>query len=547
MVYLAHHLIYEASVRTPQAPALISNASVMSYTQLWRGLSAAARAWRNLGLSAGARVAIWHDKCPEFVMTIFGANYAGAAFVPVNPALKAVQVQHILQDCSVEILVTSWDRLQTLVERLDELPGLKHVVLLGRMSTSPWAPQRSRLHHWDELMVTSVENVAEWREEAVENDLAAIFYTSGSTGKPKGVAISHRNLVVGASSVALYLGLHSNDRIFSALPLSFDAGLSQLTTAFHVGASVILHNYFQPQVALKALEEEKATVLTAVPPLWSQLLRTARPGSVNRCVRLVANTGGHMPLATLKLLQQFVPEARVFLMYGLTEAFRSTYLDPEQLAVRPNSIGKAIPNAQILILNERGERCAPNEPGELVHRGPLVALGYWNDPDRTAERFKPLDNGMGTGLSEIAVFSGDTVRQDDEGYLYYIGRRDDMIKSSGYRISPSEIEEVVYASELVHDAVAIGIEHPDLGQSIVVVAHGDDPAGLNTEALLALCRRKLPAYMVPHHIVWESNPLTRNPNGKIDRQHIRSMIQRLGAQAQNPSDRAEVSALYTGS
>jgi acyl-coenzyme A synthetase/AMP-(fatty) acid ligase len=223
----------------------------------------------------------------------------------------------------------------------------------------------------------------------------------------------------------------------------------------------------------------------------------------------------------LTRLRQALPRTRPFLMYGLTEAFRSTYLPPEQVDVRPDSIGKAIPNAEILVLRDDGRPCAPDEPGELVHRGALVGMGYWNDPEKTAERYKPLPGrASGLVLPEIAVFSGDTVRMDDEGYLYFVGRRDEMIKTSGYRVSPTEVEEVLYSTQRVGECAAFGVAHPSLGQAIVAVATALDAANLREEHLLAQCRQRLPAYMVPARIALRPAPLPRNPNGKIDRKSL---------------------------
>jgi acyl-CoA synthetase (AMP-forming)/AMP-acid ligase II len=247
---------------------------------------------------------------------------------------------------------------------------------------------------------------------------------------------------------------------------------------------------------------------------------------VSEHLRYFANTGGRMPRETLALLRERVPAAKPFLMYGLTEAFRSTYLPPEEVDRRPDSIGKAIPNAEILVLRGDGSECAPDEPGELVHRGALVGLGYWNDPDKTAERYRPLPAGVagregGLPLPEIAVFSGDTVRRDAEGFLYFVGRRDEMIKTSGYRVSPTEVEEVVYATRRVGECAAFGVDHPVLGQAIRVVA--TVPAGaqdLDTAALLAECRVRMPGYMVPAGVDVLPGPLPRNPNGKIDRKAL---------------------------
>src|SRR6185436_732996 len=307
-------------------------------------------------------------------------------------------------------------------------------------------------------------------------------------------------------------------RILSALPLSFDAGFSQLTTAFHVGASVTLINYLVPRDIISAVEQEQITGLTAVPPLWIQLAQLEWPDTARNSLRYIANTGGRMPKATLDALRAALPKTLAFLMYGLTESFRSTYLPPSELDRRPDSIGKAIPNAEVLVVREDGTPCAPGEPGELVHRGALVSLGYWNDPEKTAERFKPVP-GQPEGLvmPEVAVWSGDTVRADEEGFLYFISRRDEMIKTSGYRVSPTEVEEAVYGTGLVGEVAALGIEHPVLGQAIVVLATSPADSVLDSAAVISKCRERLPAFMVPARIVERKGSLPRNPNGKIDR------------------------------
>jgi acyl-CoA synthetase (AMP-forming)/AMP-acid ligase II len=239
-----------------------------------------------------------------------------------------------------------------------------------------------------------------------------------------------------------------------------------------------------------------------------------------------------MPIETLNRLRALLPETRPFLMYGLTEAFRATYLAPDQVDRRPDSIGKAIPNSEILVLREDGVPCAPNEPGELVQRGALVGMGYWNDPEKTAERYRPLAGREGgLVLQELAVFSGDTVRKDEEGFLYFIGRRDEMIKTSGYRVSPTEIEEVIYAMRHVSECAALGVDHPTLGQAVVVVVTSSEGQVLNEAELLAECRERLPPYMVPSRIEVRTGTLPRNPNGKIDRKALAEVMQGTGLAA----------------
>jgi acyl-CoA ligase (AMP-forming) (exosortase A-associated) len=329
--------------------------------------------------------------------------------------------------------------------------------------------------------------------------------------------VSHRNVVVGGQSVASYLGNHAEDRLLAALPLSFDAGFSQLTTAFSAGASVVLLNYLLPRDVLNAMRREQITGLTAVPPLWIQLAGLDWPADAATHLRYFASTGGRLPGETLRALRERAPAAQPFLMYGLTEAFRATYLPPEEADRRPDSIGRAIPNAEIMVLREDGSECADDEPGELVQRGALVAMGYWNDAEKTAERFRPLPPKDGNVIPEIAVFSGDTVRRDAEGFLYFIGRRDEMIKTSGYRVSPTEIEEACYATRLAGEAAALGVDHPTLGQAIVIIATPANESALTQEAFVTALRPLLPAWMLPARVIVQTQALPRNPNGKIDR------------------------------
>ena len=516
---LLFDLVAHAASRTPDAAALSGASSTLSYARLQAQVAACAAGLRGLGLQRGERVGIYLEKRVEAVVASFCAPAAGGVFVPLNPLLKPDQVGYILRDCNVRVLVTSPERMALLAEVLTQCPDLRHVVCTDAAEAPPAGASPIEVTSWTALLDAAPRP----GHRVIDTDMAAILYTSGSTGRPKGVVLSHRNMVAGAKSVASYLGNHAGDTLLAALPLSFDAGFSQLTTAFHVGARVVLLNYLMPRDVLRAIEREGVTGLTAVPPLYIQLAQLEWPAAVNDTLRYFANTGGRMPRETLALLRQRAPKARPFLMYGLTEAFRSTYLPPEEVDRRPDSIGKAIPNADILVLREDGSECAPDEPGELVHRGALVGMGYWNDAEKTAERYRVLPAGVGgreagLPLPEVAVFSGDTVRRDAEGFLYFIGRRDEMIKTSGYRVSPTEVEEVLYATRLLGECAAFGVDHLALGQVIQVVA--TPPAGamaLDAAALLAECRTRMPAYMVPAGIYAVAGPLPRNPNGKIDR------------------------------
>lgn len=525
---LLHELITLAAHRTPAALALTDGGIHVSYADLAAGVARFAAGLAGVGLARGERVAVYLEKRFETVIASFGSAAAGCVFVPVNPLLKPEQVAFILRDCNVRVLVTSPARLPLLYTVLSTCLDLRHVVVTDASVNAAASDGTSTVQvsapletvRWSDLLNNAPTRLG---HRVIDADMVAILYTSGSTGSPKGVVLSHRNMVAGAKSVASYLENDAQDILLAALPLSFDAGFSQLTTAFHVGARVALLNYLLPRDVLKTMAREGVTGLTAVPPLYIQLAQLEWPAAVRESLRYFANTGGRMPRETLGLLRQRVPQAKPFLMYGLTEAFRSTYLPPEEVDRRPDSIGKAIPNAEILVLRDDGTPCAPDEPGELVHRGALVGMGYWNDAEKTAERFKALAvdaaaHPAGLQLPEFAVFSGDTVCRDAEGFLYFIGRRDEMIKTSGYRVSPTEVEEVLYATRLVQECVAFGVDHPMLGCAIHMIATcADSTCATAEKTLIDECRSRMPAYMVPASIEIVAGPLPRNPNGKIDR------------------------------
>ena len=522
--YLVHDFIFSSAERAPAAEALVDGVRRLTYAQLATLTKRTCAALRARGARRGERVAVYMEKNIEHVAALFGAAAAGMVFVPVNPLLKPEQVAYILRDCDVRVLVTSADRLRQLAPSLGGCDSLHTVLALGasRAATPVADIGQIRVLDWETALAeadaaeanTGTANLPARR--ITDSDVAAILYTSGSTGQPKGVVLSHRNLVAGAASVASYLGNTAEDRILAVLPLSFDYGLSQLTTAFLSGACAVLINHLLPRDVLSAVVAERITGLAGVPPLWIQLAALDWPTVCT--LRYLTNSGGAMPRATLDQLRARLPAAKPYLMYGLTEAFRSTFLPPAELDRRPDSMGKAIPNAEVLVLRPDGSECAPGEPGELVHRGPLVSLGYWNDAARTAERFKPYRSPLtGLMLPEMAVWSGDTVRRDEDGFLYFISRADEMIKTSGYRVSPGEVEAVLYAQGEVAEAAALGVPHPVLGQAIVVVVAVRDGRVLDEARLLAALKPHLPNYMLPHKIILADTSLPRNANGKIDR------------------------------
>jgi acyl-CoA ligase (AMP-forming) (exosortase A-associated) len=522
MTELLHELLLRSAERTPDSAALIYRAATLRYGELAGIARSVANGLLQLELRKQGRVGVYLPKQPETVSSIFGIAAAGGVFVPINPLLRPDQVGHILRDCDVEVLITSRERAVELGPTMADAGALRHVVLTEGSADASTA-QRIAVHRWSDFLSAGQQQP----HRVIDMDMAAILYTSGSTGRPKGVVLSHRNMVTGARSVAHYLGNTPADRLLAVLPFSFDYGFSQLSTAFATGASVVLMDYLLARDVLKVAARERVTGLAGVPPLWVQLAELEWPAEIRESLQYITNSGGHMPRTTLDRLRAALPSTRVYLMYGLTEAFRSTYLPPEQLDERPDSIGKAIPNAEISVVRPDGTLCAADEPGELVHRGSLVALGYWNDEEKTRERFRPAPGRPAElKLAEMAVWSGDTVRMDADGYLYFIGRRDEMIKTSGYRVSPTEVEEVVYGSGLVLDAVAIGVTHPALGQAIVVIASANAGRPSPTQELIEYCRQRLPTYMQPGHVEWRDT-LPRNPNGKFDRKRLSNELQHL--------------------
>ena len=459
-------------------------------------------------------------KSPEYVVATFAASLAGGVIVPVNGLLKPEQVGYILRDCGVSYLITTTVKYRSLKPVLETCPDIRHVIVLDEPSASKFEDEHSP-HQLSEL-AKSGHNQAPNCPRAIASDVAAIMYTSGSTGKPKGVVLSHSNLTIGTQSVAGYIGNNEQDRILAVLPFSFDAGFSQLTTGLYTGACIVLHDHLLARDIVRIVDREKVTGITGVPPLWMQIAEQKWPGDSADSVRYIANTGGKMPRETLTQLRSIFKNADPYLMYGLTESFRSTYLPPAELDNRPDSIGKAVPGVEVLIVDDEGKPCANGVPGELVHRGPLVSLGYWNDPQRTAERFRPAP-GQPEGIPtpELAVWSGDTVRSDEEGYLYFVGRRDEMIKTSGYRVSPTEIEEVAFESGFILEAAALGIPHGKLGQAILLVVKTEETEEMTASNLLAEYRKKVPNYMIPMAILSRES-LPRNANGKLDRKQMTS-------------------------
>lgn len=510
--HLVWHLLRDSARRSPDKEALVHGNQRLSYRQISRDAAGLATGLRSAGLLRGDRVGIYVDASIPQVASVFAVSQSEGVYVPINSLLHAKQVKHIARDCGIKALITTSAKLSVLADVLPEIPSLEFVVVIGKADL----PELN-------LTVFCYEDMCaiepgSWREANIGKDLAAIFYTSGSTGQPKGVMLSHANILAGTAIVSDYLNISENERILAVLPLSFDAGMNQLMTVFKKGGTLVLFRFTFAREIVQALLKEHITGLAGVPTLWSLMAQSNSTLAEQALpdLRYITNTGGTLPVKTVQALRQALPATKIFLMYGLTEAFRSTYLPPEEIERRPTSIGRAIPDTEIFVVDEQNRRCKPGQIGELVHRGPTVSLGYWNRPEETSRTLRPnplLPAEMGD--CEKVCYSGDLVKMDEDGFLYFIGRRDTLIKSSGHRISPTEIEDILFETGKLAAAAVIGVPDDVLGQAIKAFVTPCNGERIDATALLAHCAQNLPSYMVPK-VVEVLNDLPKTTSGKVD-------------------------------
>lgn len=486
--------LWRAAEARPDATAVEDADGSWTYGRLAGRAGELAIELRELGVQPGDRVGVYMNRSAESAAAYFGTLAAGAVVVNINESLRPRQIEYIVQHSDAGVVLAHEQLLRRLPRPVDTDARF---VVPDTVGASPSAAPLRR----------------------TGGDLAQIIYTSGSTGMPKGVLLTHASLWAGAQSVTTYLDIRPEDRLASLLPFSFDYGLNQLLCAVYRGAALVVERSPIPQRVVASLRRSEVSVLPAVPPLWLQLLGVDDFRQPIPSLRVMTNTGGRLPVTAVRALRNAHPEAGLFLMYGLTEAFRSTYLPPSMADDRPESIGRAIPGAEIMVLREDGSRCDPGEVGTLVHRGPTVAAGYWKDPDTTARVFRPDPLApSGRTLPETVVYSGDLVKRDKDGFLYFVGRRDAMIKTLGYRVSPDEVTEVIHASGEVAEAVVVPEPHEERGS--VIVAHVVLAADGSVERLTAFCRTELPPYMQPARIEVRQ-ALPRTSSGKFDLQSLR--------------------------
>ena len=488
---LLHHLLEGAGAE--DSPAIVEGLETLTYGAFRARVGALARRLARLGLAPGDRVAILLPKSIRECVAIFAVSAAGGVFVPIHPSLRPRQVRHIVADSGARVLLTDAAHAAGLEGALDDLSDL--VILDGEAGEDgtavvPGAP--------------------------APDGLAAILYTSGSTGLPKGVMLSHANLIAGTRIVRTYLGINREDRILSVLPFSFDYGLNQLLTSVEQGARIVLLTPRLGDDVVRALESHRITLLAGVPTLWTLLTRAA-PHLAKAdlsALRAITNSGGSLALPTIERLRARLPHTAIVLMYGLTEAFRSTYLPPEEIDRRPDSIGRAIPETEIFAVTTGGRRARPGEPGILHHRGPTVSMGYWNRPEDTARVLVPDPFPPPGSAPGLVCRSGDLVVEDEDGFFRFIGREDTMIKTQGFRVSPTEVEAALMETGAFRAAAVIGLPDPSLGQRIHAVTVPAEGAPGTADVLQRL-RSALAPHLVPRTIEAVA-ALPTTPNGKVD-------------------------------
>lgn len=496
----------QASV-APSRAGIVAEEGTLSFSEL-RDAAACLAGWlRAEGLARGARVGLCLPKSCEEVIATLGIGWARGVCVNLNYQWTIAQIDFVRQDCEMSILITDFRRAGQIAEA-GLADRFQKILVVGDPPCDAMAP-------WSELNAA-----APLLDRPLGADLAALMYTSGSTGRPKGVMITHGQICRGAGIVSGYLGVRPEDRILSVPPFSFDYGLNQLANALFVGCTLYLQKVAMPSAIAAVVDRWQITCLPLVAPSWVQLVRfLVDAGETLPSLRCATNTGGAIQKTTLEAMTGRFPNADIVLMYGLTEGFRSTYLPPSLFESKMGAIGRAIPNVEIFVVNSETGLCGPGEIGELVHRGDLISLGYWRQPEATAERIRVNEHLRPLLGEEKVLHSGDLVSFDDDGILWYVGRNDGLIKTSGHRVSSTEVEVVACDIQGVTAAVAFGVPDEDLGQVIHIVLEtsGQD---VSEDQVCRVLRSKLPGFMVPKKVrLWDGG-MPRTGNGKIDRQTV---------------------------
>lgn len=496
--------LLRSAERTPDKIALVCGQTRLTYGSLARSARGLSAFLISRGLMKGDRVGIFLDNSPEAVISIFGVLEAGGCCVGVNPLTPAERLGYILEHCTARWLISSVERLQVLrdADLLCTTPPFN-------ILTGEHVPEDLGIPFSD---ACRMDTDKQWRS-LIDLDLAAIIYTSGSTGKPKGVTMTHRNVDTVVESVASYLEHTPDDVILQFLPLSIGYGLLQLLVTFRTGGRLILERGFSfPYEIIRRIKDERVTGFAGVPTIFSVLTQLQQALKEDfSFLRYITNAAAALPPAFIPRLQKLFPMTRIYLMHGLTECFRTTFLPPEEINRRATSVGRGMPNVELWIEDPDGNRLGSDQVGELVVRGSNVMLGYWNDPETTARVVK-----QGKKPWERVLHTNDLFRMDEDGYFYFVARMDDVIKSRGMKVSPLEIEDVIYTLEEVQEVRVLGVPDALLGQAIkaeIVLKKG---ITLSERDVKAHCHRHLEEFKIPHIIAFVDG-LPKSPGGKIRR------------------------------
>jgi acyl-CoA synthetase (AMP-forming)/AMP-acid ligase II len=521
---LVTDFLEQSAMRTPDKIALVCDGQRLSYAEIDSMANGFAHALQAHGVARGDRVVLFLPNCVELVVGIFGTLKANATFVIANATMKVDSLRYLLNNCRATALVASAGKGELVEELIANTPSLRLMIMTdgatadggganGTGSQNGHAPQDA-LPRLAFGSIAHAYSTTRPLRQCIDQDLACLIYTSGSTGEPKGVMSAHANVVFAASSIISYLKNVADDIVINVLPFSFDYGLYQLLMVFKFGGTLVLERSFAyPVQILKLMEREGVTGLPGVPTLFSLLLQQDLSAYPLRSLRYITNTAAALPGSHILQIQRMFPQATLFSMYGLTETKRTLYLPPEQLERRPDSVGIAIPGTEVWLVDEAGQRLGPNAVGELVIRGGHVMRGYWEAPEATAARYRP-----GPLPGERICYSGDLFRMDDEGYLYFVGRKDDIIKSRGEKVPPKTVENILYLLPDVLEAAVIGVPDPILGQAVkafVVTRNGD----LTPKQILLHCRAHLEDYMMPK-VVEIVDSLPKTSSGKIKKTEL---------------------------
>lgn len=505
---LVNDFLQHSVERFPDKVALVCGGQRLTYAQIEEQANRMANGLLELGVQRGERVAVWLPNSVETVIAIFAILKAGAIFTVINPTTKPGKLAYVLNNCAACGLFAPGRRGEQVVHLFDAVPSLRFAVMCGHQPSNQPTNQLINQIAFPQLLETHSPTRPPC--PAIDVDLACLIYTSGSTGEPKGVMSTHANMAFAASSIIQYLENVPEDIIINVLPLSFDYGLYQLLMAFKFGGTLVLERSFAyPAAILKRIEQERVTGFPGVPTLFAMLLQMDLSRFDLSSLRYLTNTAAALPVEHIKRLRDAFPWARLYSMYGLTECKRTLYLPPEELDRRPGSVGVAIPGTEVWIEDEAGNRLGPGEVGELVVRGSHVMQGYWNNPEATAKWYRP-----GRYPAERLLYTGDLFEMDEEGFLYFIARKDDVIKSRGEKVAPKEVESVLYRLPGVVEAAVIGVPDELLGQAVKAFIVCGDGHHLTEKDVLRHCAQHLEDFMMPKYVEFRDS-LPKTSSGKI--------------------------------